>query len=110
MASPPGQFPTDPAGLGRASVAQAHALRSGDTFALRIALVASAIGGAKVRMLAYDDSVPGPLLRVDEGSHLHVDVLNEGDLETTVHWHGNAAPGRCGVLPMVAARARAIVG
>src|SRR4051794_35723396 len=39
-------------------------------------------------MLAYDGSVPGPTLRVRQGSEIVVHVENEGDLEATVHWHG----------------------
>ena len=39
-------------------------------------------------MIAYNGSIPGPTLRVREGSSLVVDVVNEGDLEATVHWHG----------------------
>jgi FtsP/CotA-like multicopper oxidase with cupredoxin domain len=39
-------------------------------------------------MLAYNGSVPGPTLRVREGSEVVVDVVNDGDLGTTVHWHG----------------------
>ena len=41
-----------------------------------------------VRMLAYNGSIPGPTLRVRQGSEIVVDVVNEGDLEATVHWHG----------------------
>jgi FtsP/CotA-like multicopper oxidase with cupredoxin domain len=39
-------------------------------------------------MLAYNDSIPGPTLHVDQGSTLTVDVRNDGDMEATVHWHG----------------------
>jgi FtsP/CotA-like multicopper oxidase with cupredoxin domain len=39
-------------------------------------------------MLAYNGSVPGPTLKVRQGSEIEVDVINEGDLEQTVHWHG----------------------
>ena len=39
-------------------------------------------------MLAYNGSIPGPTLRVREGSELVVNVANDGDLEATVHWHG----------------------
>jgi FtsP/CotA-like multicopper oxidase with cupredoxin domain len=39
-------------------------------------------------VLTYNGSVPGPTLRVREGSELVVNVANEGDLEATVHWHG----------------------
>src|SRR5512132_2095760 len=60
----------------------------GGSFELGIAAVRKRIGEAEVRMLAYNGSVPGPTLRVAEGSQIEVDVVNEGDLEATVHWHG----------------------
>jgi FtsP/CotA-like multicopper oxidase with cupredoxin domain len=63
-------------------------LTDGDTFDLEIAPVTRQIGDATVRMLAYNGSVPGPTLRVRQGSTLTVHVTNRGDLETTVHWHG----------------------
>ena len=39
-------------------------------------------------MLAYNGSIPGPTLRVAQGSEITVRVRNDGDHETTVHWHG----------------------
>jgi FtsP/CotA-like multicopper oxidase with cupredoxin domain len=39
-------------------------------------------------MLAYNGSVPGPTLKVAQGSEVTVRVENRGDLEATVHWHG----------------------
>ena len=39
-------------------------------------------------MLAYNGSIPGPILKVKEGSEVTVDVENQGDMEATVHWHG----------------------
>ena len=39
-------------------------------------------------MLAYNGSIPGPTLKVQQGSEVVVNVTNEGDLEATVHWHG----------------------
>jgi FtsP/CotA-like multicopper oxidase with cupredoxin domain len=55
---------------------------------LRIGPVAKRIGDATVRMLAYNGSIPGPTLRVPEGAVVLVDIVNEGDMENTVHWHG----------------------
>lgn len=81
-------FPTDPAGLPEATAPTALEPGDGDTVALTIAPVAKRLDGATVRMLAYNGSVPGPALTVRQGSELTVDVTNEGDLETTVHWHG----------------------
>ncbi|HEX6724126.1 MAG TPA: multicopper oxidase domain-containing protein [Gaiella sp.] len=84
----PEQFPTETAGLPEATGPQLVELGDGDSFELRIAPVAKRIGGDTVRMVAYNGSIPGPTLRVREGSELVVDVVNEGDLEATVHWHG----------------------
>jgi FtsP/CotA-like multicopper oxidase with cupredoxin domain len=81
-------FPTDSEGLAEAARSQVLDLGDGEEVELRIAPVAKRIGDATVRMLAYNGSVPGPTLRVGEGSQLVVDVVNEGDLEATVHWHG----------------------
>ena len=39
-------------------------------------------------MLAYNGSIPGPTLKVQEGSEVIVDVENQGDMDATVHWHG----------------------
>jgi FtsP/CotA-like multicopper oxidase with cupredoxin domain len=60
----------------------------GDRFDLRIAPVTKRLGRETVRMLAYNGSIPGPILRVKQGSELIVNVTNDGDLEATVHWHG----------------------
>ena len=39
-------------------------------------------------MLAYNGSIPGPTLKVQEDSEVVVNVENQGDMEATVHWHG----------------------
>ena len=39
-------------------------------------------------MLGYNGSIPGPTLQVQQGSEVIVNVTNDGDLDTTVHWHG----------------------
>ena len=82
------QFPTDPAGLPEARASEIVELADGDEFDLRIAPVAKRLGEATGRMLAYNGSIPGPTLKVAEGSHVVVNVVNETDLEATVHWHG----------------------
>jgi FtsP/CotA-like multicopper oxidase with cupredoxin domain len=82
------QFPTATEGLPQAVATQVIELADGDTVDLRIGPVTKRIGDATVRMLAYNGSIPGPTLRVREGSELVVNVANEGDLEATVHWHG----------------------
>ncbi len=82
------QFPTDTRDLPRAVSSEVVEPGNGASFDLRIGPVQKRIGDATVRMLAYNGSIPGPTLRVREGSELVVNVVNEGDLEGTVHWHG----------------------
>ncbi|MFL5936299.1 MAG: multicopper oxidase domain-containing protein, partial [Gaiellaceae bacterium] len=81
-------FPTDPTGLPESAPTGIVDLADGDRLELRIAPVAKRLGDATVRMLAYNGSVPGPTLRVRQGSHVVVEVLNDAGLGTTVHWHG----------------------
>jgi FtsP/CotA-like multicopper oxidase with cupredoxin domain len=88
MSAPAEQFPRDPSGLPAAAAAELVELAEGQRFQLRIAPVSKRLGDATVRMLAYNGSIPGPTLKVRQGSEIEVDVLNEGDLEQTVHWHG----------------------
>ena len=39
-------------------------------------------------MLAYNGSIPGPTLKVRQGSAITVLAENRGDVQATVHWHG----------------------
>src|SRR3954454_1199376 len=81
-------FPTEIEGLPEARRTEIVELSNGDQFDLHIAPVTKRLGSAKVRMLAYNGSIPGPTLKVKEGSEIVVNVENQGDLEATVHWHG----------------------
>jgi len=81
-------FPTDTAGLADAAHSETVDLTDGAEFQLTISPVRKRLGDHTVRMLGYNGSIPGPTLRVPEGSQVVVDVHNDGDLEATVHWHG----------------------
>jgi len=90
-------YPTDTSGLSAASPSETIDLEDGATVRLAITPVRKRLGDHTVRMLGYNGSIPGPTLRVPEGSEIQVDVHNDGDLEATVHWHGlrleNASDG-----------------
>jgi FtsP/CotA-like multicopper oxidase with cupredoxin domain len=81
-------FPSDAGGLPEARAPEQVELGDGERFQLRIAPVAKRLGGATARMLAYNGSIPGPTLKVREGSQVVVEIENQGDVEDTVHWHG----------------------
>ena len=60
----------------------------GGRFDLRVAPVTKWIEGRPYEMLAYNGSIPGPVLRVRQGSQIAVAVSNDTEMDTTVHWHG----------------------
>jgi FtsP/CotA-like multicopper oxidase with cupredoxin domain len=88
MAIASDNFPTEAAGLPQARPHEQVELSHGDQFDLQIAPVAKRLGDTTVRMLGYNGSIPGPTLRVREGSEVVINVENRGDVEATVHWHG----------------------
>jgi FtsP/CotA-like multicopper oxidase with cupredoxin domain len=81
-------FPRDIRGLAAAAATDVVDIAPDGQYELRIAPVRKQLGDATVRMLAYNGSIPGPTLRVRQGSEIDVTVINEGDLDATVHWHG----------------------
>jgi FtsP/CotA-like multicopper oxidase with cupredoxin domain len=84
----PTTFSSDATGLADRTRPAIVELADGDTFQLRISPVAHQLGADRVRMLAYDGSIPGPTLRVRQGSEITVHVRNDADTDATVHWHG----------------------
>ena len=92
-------FPTYPAGLPEAGRPTLLELAPGDTLDLRVGPVAKRLGDTTVRMLGYNGSIPGPTLKVQQGSEIIVHVTNDGDLDTTVHWHGLRLENRYDGVP-----------
>jgi FtsP/CotA-like multicopper oxidase with cupredoxin domain len=92
-------FPTDPTGLAEATRPALLELTDGDELSLRVGPVAKRLGDVMVRMLGYSGSIPGPTLKVRQGSEVVVHVTNEGDLDTTVHWHGLRLENRYDGVP-----------
>ncbi len=92
-------FSRDTAGLPDAIAPQIVVLQSDDVLELRAEQVRKRIGEFTVKMLAYNRSIPGPTLKVAQGSEVTVHFTNETDLETTVHWHGLRLDNRFDGVP-----------
>ena len=82
------RFSTDTTGLTEVTRPRLMPLLSGDYLDLDIGPMRKTLDGAELRMLAYNGSIPGPTLHVEQGSQITVQTRNDGDVETTVHWHG----------------------
>src|SRR6185437_1316020 len=92
-------FPTDPSGLPEATSPALLERGDGDVLELQVGPVAKRLGDDTVRMLGYNGSIPGPTLKVAQGTEVVVHVVNEGDLDTTVHWHGLRLENRYDGVP-----------
>ena len=55
---------------------------------LEATIVQKSINSLPVKMLAYNGSVPGPLIKVKQGSEVTINFTNNTDVETTIHSHG----------------------
>ncbi len=94
-------FPQDPTGLPAATASAAVDLPNGGTYELKAIPVSTPIGTSTVRMLAYNGSVPGPTLRVPQGSEIAITVTNQTEIDTTVHWHGIRLDNQFDGVPQV---------
>lgn len=63
-------------------------LHDGDTFELTAGYVQKEVGNRSLRMLAYNGSVPGPILKVEQGAEITINFNNNTDIEQTIHSHG----------------------
>jgi FtsP/CotA-like multicopper oxidase with cupredoxin domain len=61
---------------------------NGEKYQLEAKLVKKVINGQEVKMLAYNGSIPGPTIEVEQGSTITVDFTNNTDIATTIHPHG----------------------
>ncbi len=78
----------DPATLPDARKVETVELKDGDSYKMEVSLVKKEIGNDTVTMLAYNWSVPGPILKAPTGSKVNLEFTNNVEwLETTLHPH-----------------------
>lgn len=84
----PEDFPVDVAGLEYAKPTSPLPAAHGQTVVLDAMPVKKNLRGKDVRMLGYNGSIPGPLIRVKQGSEVIVKLKNHTGFPTTLHAHG----------------------
>jgi FtsP/CotA-like multicopper oxidase with cupredoxin domain len=99
MSSVADAFSRDTTGLPDAIAPETVVLQPDTVFELRAEQVRKRIGEATVKMLAYNRSIPGPTLKVAQGSEVTVHFTNNTDLDSTVHWHGLRLDNRFDGVP-----------
>ena len=79
---------TDIATLPEAKPMMIVDLKNGDTYDMIASVVKKKIGNTDIRMLAYDGSIPGPVIRAPKGAEITLRFTNKIDVPTTIHSHG----------------------
>src|SRR3989338_2476372 len=78
----------DSAGLTVSKSTETVELKNGDTYNLTASYIEKSINGTKYRMLAYNGSIPGPLIKIAQGSEVTINFKNSTDMKTLLHSHG----------------------
>jgi suppressor of ftsI len=74
--------------LQQAKATEAVTLKNGDSYNLTAEIVKKKIGSSEVKMLGYNGSIPGPLMKVEQDSEVTINFTNNTDVDTTIHPHG----------------------
>jgi CopA family copper-resistance protein len=65
---------------------------TGDDFALEVGEIAVNYTGKPAVATTVNGSLPGPVLRLKEGSRIRLSVTNRLHVPTSIHWHGIILP------------------
>ena len=63
-------------------------LQNGDTYNLTAGKVKKLIKHPQMTILAYNGSIPGPLIKVPQGAQITLKFTNNTDIDSTIHSHG----------------------
>jgi len=63
-----------------------------ETYNLSVDIVTLDTGKFKRQAIGYNGATPGPTLRFKEGENVTINVTNNLDVTTSIHWHGLILP------------------
>ena len=86
--TPPADAPTDPGAYHRVDI---------DVSIIRHEY----LPGVEAHTLAFNEQVPGPEIRLQEGEWVEARFTNRTELLHTIHWHGMFVPGNMDGVPYV---------
>ena len=74
---------------------------TGPNIDLTVARSAFSTGNRRGGAIAVNGSIPGPLLRLQEGTTVRLNVHNQLEEDTSIHWHGLLVPFELDGVPGV---------
>ena len=91
----------DPAVLPEARPSEVVPMHDGDTLHIKVSMVRRTIAGHEMVMFGYNGQYPGPLIQAPKDATIIVEVTNEIEMPTTIHWHGIRIENRFDGVPGV---------
>jgi suppressor of ftsI len=83
-----GEFPVSVQQANTTKPQEIVTLNNGDSYNLTASIVKKTINGQEMKMLAYNGSIPGPLIKVPQGGEITLKFTNNTDVDSTIHSHG----------------------
>jgi FtsP/CotA-like multicopper oxidase with cupredoxin domain len=80
---------------------QTMILNSSEKIDIQTTKVQREINGKTVEMFAYNSQIPGPTIKVREGSKIKVNFTNNIDQQSTIHWHGIRLDNKFDGVPQI---------
>lgn len=74
-------------------------LYDGDSYDIEAHYVKKEVGNRYLRMLAYNGSVPGPIIKAEAGAEVTINFTNNTDIDQTIHSHGIRIDNRFDGVP-----------
>ncbi len=91
----------DPMTLPEARPSEVVQMGDGDTLRIAVSMVRRMLGGRQHVMYGYNGQYPGPLIQAPQDATIVVEVTNEIQMPTTIHWHGIRLENRFDGVPGV---------
>lgn len=94
-------FPAETEGIGNQPLEPTTESDGTKVFDLEASIIDWEVSpGELVKAWAYNGMVPGPWIRVDVGDRVEINLTNNTELSTDIHWHGISTPNEMdGVSP-----------
>ncbi|APR53149.1 copper resistance system multicopper oxidase [Sphingomonas koreensis] len=74
---------------------------SGEDITLKIARQTMMIDGRRSQAIGINGTVPAPLIRLREGQNVRLHVVNDLEVDSSIHWHGLLVPPEMDGVPGV---------
>ncbi len=91
----------DPAMFPEARPSDVVPMEDGDTLNISVSMVRRTIAGHEMVMFGYNGQYPGPLIQAPQDATIIVEVTNDIEMPTTIHWHGIRLENRFDGVPGV---------